>query len=87
MPGDPIGVTAEPGDPIGVIGLLPRGGKQKGGRPPPHTPHVPPYPMVTRPSATITGTRRSPLEWESIFASSTGSLLTSKYSTRAPFFP
>jgi hypothetical protein len=58
---------------------------RRGGGPSLQTPHVPPYPMVTRPASTITGTRRCPPLCSSIFAKLSGSSFTSKYSTETPF--
>jgi hypothetical protein len=44
-----------------------------------HTPHVPPNPIVTLPSSTITGTARRPLLNPSMRCSSAGLLLTLMY--------
>jgi hypothetical protein len=46
-----------------------------------YTPHVPPKPIVTVPSSTITGTARRPLLNPSIRWSSAGFFLTLMYST------
>jgi hypothetical protein len=46
---------------------------------------VPPYPTVTRPSSTITGTRRSPFVWTSISSMCGADFFTFLYSTAYPF--
>ena len=57
-----------------------------GHRPARHTPQLPPYPIATFPSSTITGTSRRPPVRESISFIAAGSLSTFLYATPAPAF-
>jgi hypothetical protein len=57
-----------------------------GHRPTRHTPQEPPYPMVTFPSSTITGTSLRPPVRASISFIAEGSRSTFLYATAAPAF-
>ncbi len=57
-----------------------------GHRPTRHTPQLPPYPMVTVPPSTITGTSRLPFVREIISAMAADSFWTFRYTTSAPAF-